>query len=85
MPWFDWYTLLGMGAFFILMGIVGMFWARHEETSYYDNISGRPDVREFLEHLPWRPEPNAIKVGSRIFIFVGIFLLIFSGVYAVWF
>lgn len=85
MAWFDWYTLLGMGAFFILVGIVGIAWGKHEESSYYDTISNRPDVREFLDHLPWRPEPHAIIVGSRIAITIGIFLLIFGGVYWIWF
>ena len=85
MAWFDWYTLVGMGAFFILMGSLGIMWGRYEERSYYDTIANRPDVREFLEHLPLRPEPNAIKIGSRIAIFIGIFLLIFGGVYWIWF
>jgi hypothetical protein len=84
-PWFDWYTLVGMGAFFILLGTIGIFWGRHEEQSYYDNIANRPDVREFLDHMPWRPEPHAIIIGGRICIIVGIFLLIFGAVYWIWF
>ncbi len=85
MPWLDWYTLLGMGGFFVLLGIVGILWANYEERSYYDAIADRPDVREFLEHLPWRPEPHAIKVGSRIIMIVGIFCLIMALVFWIWF
>ncbi len=85
MPWFDWYTLVGMGAFFVLLGVIGFFWGRYEERTYYDTIANRPDVREFLDHLPWRPEPHAIIIGARIALIVGVFLLIFGGVYWIWF
>jgi hypothetical protein len=80
-PRFDWYTLVGMGGFFILLGIIGFLWGRYEERTYYDSIAGRPDVREFLDHLPWRPEPHAIIVGARIATIVGLALLIFGGAY----
>lgn len=85
MAWFDWYILAGMGGFFILLGALGIWWGRYEERTYYDTIANRPDVREFLERLPWRPEPHAIRVGSRIVIIVGVFMLIFGGVYWLWF
>ena len=84
MRWFDWYTLLGLGGFFILLGIIGFAWGRHEESSYYDNIANRPDVREFLDHLPWRPEPHAIVVGGRICIAIGVFMLLFGGAFWLW-
>lgn len=84
MPWFDWYFLVGLGGLFIILGVIGFFWAKHEESSYYDNIASRPDVREFLDHLPWRPEPHAIVIGSRIIIVVGFCMLIFGGVYWLW-
>ncbi len=85
MPWFDWYTLLGLGGFFLVLGVLGMVWGRHEDRSYYDAIADRPDVREFLEHLPWRPEPHAIIIGGRICIAVAIFCFIMAGVFAIWF
>jgi hypothetical protein len=84
MPWFDWYILVGLGGFFILLGLLGIFWGRHEEKSYYDAIATRPDVREFVEHLPWRPEPQALKVGGRIAIAVGVVLLLMGGAYWLW-
>ena len=84
MAWFDWYILVGMGGLFIIIGIFGFFWAKFEERSYYDNIAYRPDVREFLDRLPWRPEPHAIVVGSRIAVILGIFMLIFGFAYWMW-
>lgn len=84
MPWLDWYTLAGMGGFFILLGIIGFLWGSYEERTYYDSIAARPDVREFLDHLPWRPEPHAIIVGARIATIVGVALLLFAGAYWLW-
>ena len=78
MRWMDWYTVLGLGGLFVILGVLGFVWGRHEETTYYDSIANRPDVREFLDHLPWRPEPHAIVIGGRICIAVGIFLLLFG-------
>ena len=78
MHWMDWYTVLGLGGLFVILGVLGFVWGRHEETTYYDSIANRPDVREFLDHLPWRPEPHAIVIGGRICIAVGIFLLLFG-------
>ena len=66
MAWFDWYTLVGMGGLFVVLGIVGFFWGSYEERSYYDNIANRPDVREFLDRLSWRPEPHAIIIGAAL-------------------
>ncbi len=83
MSWLDWYILVGLGGFFILLGILSIIWGRSEEKSYYEAIAQRRDVREFLEHLPFRPEPHALKVGGRIAITVGIVCLIFGAMY--WF
>jgi hypothetical protein len=81
MGWFDWYTLVGMGGFFVLLGIVGLVWGKHEESAYYEGVANRPDVREFMDHLPWRPEPHALMIGGRICLAVGLFLLVFGGVW----
>jgi hypothetical protein len=83
MSWLDWYILVGLGGFFILLGILSILWGRSEEKSYYEAIAQRRDVREFLEHLPFRPEPHALKVGGRIAIAVGTACLIMGAIY--WF
>jgi uncharacterized membrane protein len=76
---YDWLIAVVMGAVFILLGLVTIFWGRREEKSYYDAIATRADVREYVEHLPERPEPGGLRAGGWIAIAVGL-LLLFVGV-----
>jgi len=78
--WLDVYVVLGMGGFFILLGLLFMLWARREERGYYNALSRRRDLREFLTHLPERIEPAALKIGGWIFFADGLALIILSGV-----
>ena len=67
-----------IGGFFVLLGIVGFLWSRKEESAYYGSITEHTDVREFLDHSPGRPEPNALRTGAKICIALG-FVLLFVG------
>lgn len=80
MSYHDWRFWLIAGAIFIVLGIIGILWGRHEEKSYYSHIADRVDVREYMSHSPFRPEPGALKIGGWICITVGIVLLIVSAV-----
>jgi len=82
MPLEDYFILMAMGGFFILLGVAGIIWGKREETGYYDSLSTRPDVREYLEHSPERPEPGALTIGGRIAITLGILMLAGGG--ALW-
>jgi hypothetical protein len=76
MPYQDWFMLIGIGGFFILLGLGAIFWGRAEEKRYFNSISTRTtDVREYLEHWPQRPEPGALKVGGWIAITLGLVML----------
>jgi hypothetical protein len=68
-----------MGGVFILLGLAAIFWGKREEKSYYDTISTRADVREFVEHQPQRPEPGALKIGGWIAISIGLLMLAIGG------
>ncbi|MFH1031054.1 MAG: hypothetical protein V1767_00570 [Chloroflexota bacterium] len=83
MPRFDWYILMGTGGFFIFLGILSLIWGRSEEKRWYNSMSTRFDVREFMEHSPFRPEPKALKIGGWLFIVVGLALLIMGSVYLI--
>ena len=71
----EWLRAMGLGGLFILLGVGAMFWGRSEEKAWYNSIATRLDVREYLEHLPFRPEPHALRIGGRIAIACGLLLL----------
>ena len=80
----DCFILMGMGGVFILLGIIAFFRGKREEKSYYNSIASRHDVREFLEHKPERPEPEALKIGGWIAIAIGLIMLVIGGAFLLW-
>ena len=84
MPHQDWFILMVMGGLFILLGLGAIFWGRAEEKSYYDSLSTRSDVREYLEHQPQRPEPGALKIGGWIAITLGLCMLALGAAFLFW-
>ncbi len=81
MPQRDSFILMGVGGGFIILGIVALLWGRGEEKGYYDSIAARPDVREYLEHTPDRPEPGSLKIGGWIAIAIGLVMLAVGGAF----
>ena len=77
MPQSDYFILMGLGGFFIVLGLAAIIWGKREEKGYFDSIATRTeDLREFMEHWPHRPQPGAIKVGGWIAIAVGVIVLV---------
>ena len=72
-------VLMGIGGLFILIGIAVIIWGRREEKAYYNSLSTRSDLREFLDHWPRRPGQGALEIGGGIAIAVGIAMLIMGG------
>jgi len=83
-PYRDCFILMGMGGLFILLGLATLFWGKREKKSYYNSISTRLDVREFLEHQPERLEPGSLKIGGRIAIIVGLVMVVMGGAIWLW-
>jgi len=75
MPQRDSFILMCVGVGFMLLGLVGIIWGRHEEKSYFESLTSRPDLREFMAHWPERPQLGAIKIGGWIAIAVGFIML----------
>jgi hypothetical protein len=78
MTFTTWQAILGMGIFFVLLGIVSVLWSRREQTRYYDSISTRRDVKEFLTREPHRSWLGAWLIGGKLCLVIGIVLLIVS-------
>lgn len=84
MPQSDWLILLVISGLLILLGLGGVIWGKVWQKSYYNSISQRKDMREFLEHLPERPEPGAIRVGGWLAIAIGLAMIVVGGVFRLW-
>lgn len=80
----EWLIALGLGAFFLILGIALIFGGRKEEKGYYDGIVGHEDVREFMAHDPERSEPGALKVGGWISLATGLVMMAISGAVLIW-
>jgi hypothetical protein len=76
----EWLIVMLLGGIFILLGVGSLFWGRREERSYYNAISSRADVREYLNHWPPRPEAGGLKIGGWIAISLGIMMVIAGGI-----
>jgi hypothetical protein len=72
----DCLILMGVGGGFIILGLIGIIWGRHEERSYFGSLTSHSDVREFISHWPERPQLAAIKIGGWIAIALGLVMLI---------
>ncbi|MCL2149925.1 MAG: hypothetical protein FWH51_03210 [Dehalococcoidia bacterium] len=68
--------VIGIGALFLVIGTCTFFWGRREMARYYEAMSQRRDVREFIERTPLRPEPEALQIGGIIAVVVGVALVV---------
>ena len=78
------FILMAMGGAFVILGIAAIFWGKGEEKSYFNAISTRSDMREFLDHDPERPEPGALKIGGWIAIAIGLLMVVAGGILWLW-
>jgi len=74
-PQGDYLILMSMGGLFVLLGLAALIGGKREEEGYYDSLSSRADMREFLEHSPEQSGPGALKVGGWITIGVGLIMV----------
>ena len=72
----DWYILAIVGAIFIVLGIIGVYWGVREEKRLFEALATKPDLREFsLRHVE-SPQPGALKIGGWIAGALGVILLV---------
>jgi hypothetical protein len=77
-------VILGMGGFFVLLGIIFILWNKKEKKRYYNSILlTRRDIKETITHEHERFWLHAWQIGGRISLIIGIVLLIIGGI--LWF
>jgi hypothetical protein len=70
----DWYILLIVGGIFIVLGIGAVVWGMREEKKIFEELSKKPDLREFsLKHIE-TPQPGALKIGGWIAVSLGVLM-----------
>ena len=70
-------VLLGMGGFFVLLGVIFILGNRRERKKYYNSILlTQRDIKETITHEHERFWLQAWKIGGWISLIVGIVLLI---------
>ena len=84
MPYSDSFILMVMGGAFVGVGIAVLFRGKRQEKSYYDSLSTRTDLREFLERSPEHPEYSSLKIGGWVSIIVGLVMLGIGGGLRLW-
>ena len=75
MPEGQWFILLIAGGVFVILGIIGVMWGVREEKRIFEELSKKPDLREFSMRHVESPQPGALKIGGWIAIAVGVLLL----------
>ena len=74
-------VILGMGGFFVLLGIIFILGNRREKRKYYNSILlTRRDIKETITHEHERFWLQAWRIGGWISLIVGIVLLIIGGI-----
>ncbi|PPD58711.1 hypothetical protein [Dehalogenimonas etheniformans] len=67
--------VLVLGFLFLAVGLVMILSGVAEERGYYNALSRKRDLREFVTHNPERPEPGSLRIGGWISIGVGLLIL----------
>jgi hypothetical protein len=74
-------VILGLGGFFVLLGIIFILWNRREKNKYYNHILlTQRDIKETITREHERFWLHAWQIGGRVSLIVGIVLLIIGGV-----
>ena len=73
--------ILGLGGFFILLGVAFILWNKRERNKYYDSILlTQRDVKEAITREPERSWLKAWEIGGRISMILGIVLALAGAV-----
>ena len=83
MPQVEWLILMGIGGLFLIVGIALVVRGKRAESSYYDSLSTRTDMKEFIGQEP-QPRFESLKIGGWITLAVGLIMLGIGGGLRFW-
>jgi hypothetical protein len=75
MPQGEWFILMGVGGFFLLVGISLFFWGWYEAKRIIDALAQKPDLQEFTSGRVG-PQPASLKFGGWLSIAMGGLMLL---------
>jgi len=84
MPYPDSLVLLIMGIIFAAVGGGILGWSKWAEKRYYDELTSRTDMRDFMESSSESSGYGALWIGGLISIIVGAVLLGIIGGLRLW-
>jgi hypothetical protein len=74
-------VILGLGGFFVLLGIIFILGGKRGKNKYYNSILlTRRDIKETITREHERFWLLAWQIGGRVSLIVGIVLLIIGGI-----
>lgn len=73
--------LIGVGCFFILLGIISLLWASREESRMKTDLSRRTDLRDFINGWPMRVGPGSVRMGGLTFMIIGTAALLLGAIF----
>jgi hypothetical protein len=74
-------VLIGVGCFFILLGIISFLWAAREERGMKNVLSRRTDLRDFIDGWPIRVGPGSSRMVGFISIVIGTAALLLGAIF----
>jgi hypothetical protein len=71
----SWFIPVVVGAGFMVLGLIAILLGKREENNYLESLTSQRDLREYITHWPFRPEPGAVKLGGWIAVVVGLVII----------
>ncbi len=76
--------MIVLGGTFLVVGLGIFLGARRGERRYYDGLTSRTDMREFVDRSEDRPGYRSLRLGGLISIIIGAVVLGIAGGLSLW-
>jgi|GEM_PF-2312558 len=80
----DSYIIMGIGGFFIILGLLIFLWAWLKQTRRGDVLSRHDDLKSFLGYWPELVEPVGLRAGGCVAVLLGVAMIILGIILLFW-